>query len=145
MSARAFRLMTPAVLLLALCTALPLAAQKSKAKEPTYDDKPLSFWIKELKATAPQSRNAAAYAISGMGAEGKPAVPALMAALSNPTEQNVVRFPILVALREIGPDGKAALPAIEPFLDDRNDEIAAMARKAVKSITGTDPRPPADD
>lgn len=119
-------------------------AQK-KAKEPEYDGKPLTYWIKELKAIAPQSRNAAAYAISGMGAEAKPAVPALAEALSNPSEQNVVRFPILVALREIGPDGKDALPAIEPFLDDRNDEIAAMARKAIKAITGTDPRPPADN
>ena len=129
-----------------LTTSASSAAQaQKKAKEPEYDGKPLTYWIKELKADAPQSRNAAAYAISGMGAEGKPAVPALMAALSNPTEQNVVRFPILVALREIGPDGKAALPAIEPFLDDRNDEIAAMARKAIKAITGTDPRPPADD
>ncbi len=121
------------------------AAQKAKATGPEYDGKPLTYWIKELKAAAPQSRNAAAYAISGMGAEGKPAVPALVAALTNPDEVLSVRFPILVALREIGPEAKEAVPTIETFLDDRNDEIAAMARKAIKAITGTDPRPPADE
>lgn len=135
-----------------LCTAALLTASLSsaaqaqkKAREPEFEGKPLTYWIKELKAVAPQSRNAAAYSISGMGAEGKPAVPALIAALSNPNEVNTVRFPILVALREIGPPAMEAVPAIEPFLDDRNDEMVGMARKAIKAITGTDPRPPADE
>ena len=134
------RLQVAAALLLIPAVAV---AQK-KAAQPSYDGKPLSYWIGELKASAPQSRNAAAYAISGMGAEGKPAVPALVAALTNKDEVNTVRYPILVALREIGPEAKEAVPAITPFVDDRNDEISAMARKAIKAITGTDPRPPED-
>jgi hypothetical protein len=122
-----------------------VAFAQKKSAEPSYDGKPLKYWIGELKALAPQSRNAAAYAISGMGAQGKPAVPALVAALKNPDEVNTVRFPILVALREIGPEAKEAVEAITPFVDDRNEEISAMARKAIKAITGTDPRPPEDN
>lgn len=119
-----------------------VAAAQQTAAAPEYDGKPLKYWIGELKAAAPQSRNAAAYAISGMGAQAKSAVPALVAALNNPTEVNTVRYPIMVALREIGPDAKDAVEALTPFVDDRNEEISAMARKAIKAITGTDPRPP---
>jgi hypothetical protein len=129
----------------ALLTIIPSAAFAQKGGAPSYDGKPLKYWIGELKAAAPQTRNAAAYAISGMGAEGKPAVPALVAALTNPTEVNTVRYPILVALREIGPDAREAVDQIMPFVDDRNEEISAMARKAIKAITGTDPRPPEDN
>jgi hypothetical protein len=128
-----------------LATVAGSASAQQKAAEPTYQDKPLTYWIGELKALAPYSRNAAAYAISGMGAQARKAVPALVEALKNPDEINTVRFPILVALREIGPEAKDAVPAIEPFVDDRNDEISAMARKAIKAITGTDPRPPEDE
>ncbi|HWA16378.1 MAG TPA: HEAT repeat domain-containing protein [Gemmatimonadales bacterium] len=141
MSRSTRRLLLAAALLLTIPSA---AFAQKKSAEPSYDGKPLKYWIGELKASAPQSRNVAAYAISGMGAQGKPAVPALVAALSNKDEVNTVRYPILVALREIGPEAKEAIPAIEPFLDDRNEEISAMARKAIKAITGTDPRPPED-
>lgn len=119
-----------------------VASAQGKASDTEYDGKPLKYWIGELKAQAPQSRNAAAYAISGMGPAAKSAVPALVAALTNPGEVNTVRFPIMVALREIGPDAKEAVAALTPLIDDRNDEISAMARKAIKAITGTDPRPP---
>jgi hypothetical protein len=47
-----------------------------------------------------------------------------------------------VALREIGPGAAAAVPALTVMLDDRNDDVASMARKAIRAITGTDPRPP---
>jgi hypothetical protein len=132
------RLALAAVLIGGVTSAASAQQQASKLE---YDGKPLTYWIGELKAAAPQSRNAAAYAISGMGAGAKSAVPALVAALTNPTEVNTVRYPIMVALREIGPEAKEAVPALTPFVDDRNEEISAMARKAIKAITGTDPRP----
>jgi HEAT repeat protein len=132
------RSLTGAIALLALLAA---RAEAQTAKEPAFDGRPLSSWIADLKAAAPATRNAAAYAISGMGPAAKAAVPALVEALkddSNPT----VRYPVCVALREIGPDAREAVPALTEALDDRNDEIAAMARKAIKAITGVDPRPP---
>jgi HEAT repeat protein len=127
--------------LVALCLlGSPAEAQGRKHKEPEFDGRPLSAWIADLKAPAPYSRNIAAYAISGMGAEGAPAIPALIAALDDP--EAVVRFPVCVALREIGPAAKDAIPALTKALDDHNDDVASMARKALTSITGTDPRPP---
>jgi hypothetical protein len=140
------RLSRRLLLATAILISIPsVAFAQQKGAEPSYDGKPLKYWIGELTAAAPQSRNAAAYAISGMGAAGKPAVPALVAALTNPEEVNTVRYPILVALREIGPEAREAVEAITPLVDDRNEEISAMARKAIKAITGTDPRPPEDN
>ena len=110
-----------------------------QSKEPETDGRPLSAWIADLKADAPQVRNAAAYEISGLGPEAVAAVPALIEALKDPIE--VVRYPVCVALREIGPGAIDAVPALTEALDDRNDDVAAMARKAIIAITGKDPRP----
>ena len=74
-----------------------------------------------------------------MGSDARPAVPALIEALKDP--EATVRFPVCVALREIGPAAKDAVPALTETLDDRNDDVAAMARKALIKITGEDPRP----
>ena len=125
---------------LSLLTTGAEAQGGKKHKEPEFDGRPLSAWIADLKAPAPYSRNIAAYAISGMGAEGAPAVPALIVALDDP--EAAVRFPVCVALREIGPAAKDAIPALTKALEDRSDDVASMARKALRSITGTDPRPP---
>jgi HEAT repeat protein len=115
-------------------------AAAAQTKEPETDGRPLSAWIADLKADAPQVRNAAAYEISGLGPQAVAAVPALIEALKDPMA--VVRYPVCVALREIGPAAIAAVPALTELLDDQNDDVAHMARKAIKAITGTDPRPP---
>ncbi len=127
--------------LCALLATSATAQSRPKIKEPEYEGIPLSAWIKDLtQAPAPYSRNAAAYAISGMGPAAKAAVPALIQALEDPDP--VVRFPACIALREIGPDAKEAVPALTKALDDRNDDVSHMARKALIKITGEDPRPP---
>ncbi len=114
----------------------PVAAaqgQKNKGKEPVTDGRPLSAWIADLKADAPQTRNAAAYEIAGLGPAAAAAVPALIEALKD--ESAVVRFPVTVALREIGPAAKDAVPALTKVAeDDINDEIANSARRAIKTI-----------
>jgi HEAT repeat protein len=112
----------------------------AQAADPIVQDRPLSAWVAELKAPAPMTRNAAAYTIGGLGPAASSAVPALIEALSDPVD--AVRYPVCVALREIGPGAAAAVPALTALLDDRNEDVASMARKAIKSITGTDPRPP---
>jgi HEAT repeat protein len=112
----------------------------AQATEPIVNERPLSAWIAELKAPAPLTRNAAAYTIGGLGPAASPAVPALIEALNDPVD--AVRYPVCVALREIGPGAAAAVPALTVMLDDRNDDVASMARKAIRAITGTDPRPP---
>jgi HEAT repeat protein len=106
---------------------------ESAGKEPVADGRTLSQWVADLKAPAPQTRNAAAYEISGMGAAAAAAVPALIEALdvSEPT----VRFPVTVALAEIGPKAAAAVPKLQKMVDDEiNDEVAAAARRALRRI-----------
>ena len=112
----------------------PAAAQVSPAdSEPVADGHKLSEWIADLKALAPYNRNAAAYEIAGLGPAGAPAVPALIEALGDPEAS--VRYPVTVALREIGPAAKAAVPALKKlYEEDLNDEIASSARRAIKAI-----------
>jgi HEAT repeat protein len=111
----------------------PLAAQGKAAKEPVADGRPLSEWIAELKAPAPQTRNAAAYEISGMGPAAVAAVPALIESLDDPEAS--VRFPATVALGEIGPAAEAAVPKLLKVMqEDMNDEVAAGAKRAIRHI-----------
>jgi HEAT repeat protein len=117
----------------ALCLTSIASAQGTAGKEPVADGRTLSQWVEELKALAPQTRNAAAYEISGMGPAAAPAVPALIAALDDPEAS--VRFPVTVALGEIGPGAKAAVPKLKQMMDEEiNDEIAAAARRALRRI-----------
>jgi HEAT repeat protein len=89
--------------------------------------------IADLKETAPQTRNAAAYQLAHMGPKAAPAVPALIEALQDPAAS--VRFPVTIALREIGPAAKAAIPALKKVAeDDINDEVAASAKQAIRHI-----------
>ncbi len=114
-------------------SSLPAQAKPAHSKEPVSSGRPLSQWIADLKAQAPQTRNAAAYEIAGMGAEAAAAVPALIQALDDPAPS--VRFPVTVALMEIGPAAKAAVPRLQQMVDEElNDEIAASARRALKRI-----------
>jgi HEAT repeat protein len=108
-------------------------AQGATAKEPVADGRTLSEWVSDLKAVAPQTRNAAAYEISGMGSAAAPAVPALIEALDD--SQASVRFPVTVALGEIGPAAKAAVPKLKTMVDEEiNDEVAAAAKRALRRI-----------
>ena len=117
----------------ALCFTSIASAQGAATKEPVADGRTLSEWITELKGAAPQTRNAAAYEISGMGPAAAPAVPALIEALDDPEAS--VRFPVTVALGEIGPAAKAAVPRLKKMMEEEiNDEIAAAARRALKRI-----------
>jgi HEAT repeat protein len=131
MSNRILGSLVAAVLLLA---PRAWAQGAGSAKEPVSDGKTLSEWVADLNnGTAPQTRNAAAYEISGMGPAAAPAVPALIKALDDP--EPTVRFPVLVALGEIGPPAKAAVSKLKQMMDEEiNDEIAAAARRALKRI-----------
>jgi HEAT repeat protein len=111
------------------------SAQTATAKtgEPVSGGRPLSEWIADLKGLSPQTRNAAAYEIAGMGPAAAAAVPALIEALDDPIP--AVRFPVTVALMEIGPAAKAAVPRLQTMMEDEiNDEIAASARRALRHI-----------
>lgn len=122
-------------MLVALVSASTASAQAKpmKSNDPVADGRPLSRWVRDLKAESPQTRNAAAYEIAGMGPAAAPAVPALIEALDDPVA--AVRFPVTVALKEIGPAAKAAVPRLQQMMaQEVNDEIAASARRALKQI-----------
>jgi HEAT repeat protein len=68
-----------------------------------------------------------------MGPAAAAAVPDLIKALDDPVA--AVRFPATVALMEIGPAAKAAVPRLQQMMaQEINDEIAASARRALKQI-----------
>lgn len=105
----------------------------NKSREPVSNGKTLSQWVADLKAPAPLNRNAAAYELAGMGPAAAPAVSALIEALDDPEAS--VRFPVTVALGEIGPAAAAAVPRLRQMMEeDINDEIAAGARRAIRKI-----------
>ena len=130
MLARALGALT---LILALTTGGASAQNAAGGKEPVALGRPLSELIADLKAAAPATRNAAAYEIAGRGPAAKPAVPALIEALDDPDA--AVRFPVTVALGEIGPEAAAAVPRLKQMMfEEINDEIAAAARRAIRHI-----------
>jgi len=130
MLARALGALT---LILALTTGGASAQNAAGGEEPVARGRPLSELIADLKAAAPATRNAAAYEIAGLGPAAKPAVPALIEALDDPDA--AVRFPVTVALGEIGPEAVAAVPRLKQMMfEEINDEIAAAARRAIRHI-----------
>jgi HEAT repeat protein len=135
-----FRRSLAALFVIAAIAAAPAFAQssaskpKAKTADPIIQDRPLSAWISDLGAAAPYTRVSAAYAVGYGGAESKPAVPALIENLSS--ESGPVRYSSALALGEIGPAASAAVPALQKLLDDRNDDVAHMAKKSLKLITG---------
>jgi HEAT repeat protein len=130
MLARALGALT---LILALTTGGASAQNAAGGAEPVAGGRPLSELIADLKAAAPATRNAAAYEIAGLGPAAKPAVPALIEALDDPDA--AVRFPVTVALGEIGPEAAAAVPRLKQMMfEEINDEIAAAARRAIRHI-----------
>ncbi len=121
------------VVLLLGSTAVWAQDSLKNSREPVSDGRTLSEWVADLKAQAPQIRNAAAYELAGMGPAAAPAVPALIAALDDPEAS--VRFPVTVALGEIGPAAAAAIPRLKQMDEEEiNDEIAAAARRAMRRI-----------
>jgi HEAT repeat protein len=128
------RLLGPLTVALVLWAGTAVAQSPSaKTKEPVSNGRPLSSWVLDLKALSPQTRNAAAYEIAGLGPAAVAAVPALIEALDDPIP--AVRFPVTVALGEIGPGAKAAVPRLQQMIDEEiNDEIAASARRALRRI-----------
>jgi HEAT repeat protein len=128
------RALGPLVVAMLIAISAAMAqATPVKVKDPISNGRTLSEWIMDLKGRAPQTRNAAAYEIAGMGPAAVRAVPALIEALDDPSP--VVRFPVTVALLEIGPGAKAAVPRLQQMIEEEiNDEIAASARRALKRI-----------
>jgi HEAT repeat protein len=130
------RMLAALGLLSALLATNARAQDEAKIKQGGTGPVPMSTLLTDLKAAAPQTRNAAAYQLAGMGPAAAPAIPALIEALQDPSP--AVRYPVTIALREIGPKAKAAIPALKKVADeDISDEVAASARRAIRAIDPT--------
>jgi HEAT repeat protein len=81
------------------------------------------------KASPPAARKAAAVALGNRGADAKPAVPGLAAALKDADE--AVRWSATEALGRVGPEAAAAVPALVDALQD------AAIRSIVADTLGT--------
>ena len=121
------------------CSCGPRACGQTRGRDGARHRRtpPERVGIADLKAAAPQTRNAAAYEIAGLGPVAAPAVPALIEALDD--SEATVRFPVTVALGEIGPPAAAAVPRLKQMMEEEiNDEIAAVgqARLCADSAVG---------
>jgi len=107
---------------------LALSGGDAARAEPTFLDKPLSAWIKDLAAPDAKQRRNAAFAIGKIGPDATPAVPRLARALADadPRVIDAAAF----ALGEIGPPAKDALPALVQLLEDKNADPRARRSAA---------------
>ena len=95
------------------------------ARSSDHDQGQIDALITDLGAGHPSKRYAARKALRKMG---RPAVPALSEALSN--DDVDVRHGAVEALRSMGPDAEAALPALIAALEDemiRSDAVRTLA------------------
>jgi hypothetical protein len=115
-----------------------------------------------LKSKEPRVRLEAAQGLARLGAEGKEAVPALIAAFKDSSlsvrnaagqalakvgadavpaliqaledSQAAVRANAIVTLGKIGPDAREAIPALTRLLRDRNANTVRLAAAALKAV-----------
>ena len=98
------RFLGPLLLATLIATSAATAqATPVKIKEPISNGRTLSEWIMDLKGRAPQTRNAAAYEIAGMGPAAVRAVPALIEALDDPSRWSASRSPSRSSRSDPGP------------------------------------------
>jgi HEAT repeat protein len=72
--------------------------------------------------------------LGGFGCHGKLAVPSLVDILNDEQEDFSLRLTILEALAEIGPEAKAAVPALQALLHVRDPALRSKAREVLKAI-----------
>lgn len=85
------------------------------------------------------NRNAVASASTALGLIGGPGVPDLIDALDDSNPQ--VRSFALLALQQMGPQAREAVPAIKRRLSDSHPKMRELAEEALKAIPADD-RPP---
>src|SRR5260370_40669517 len=95
--------------------------------------------VKQLKDKDPDIRRKAAKELADVGADAKPAVPALVASLKD-NDLFVRRFSAQ-ALGAIGPDAQGALPALQKIVKDGNEkkevqEAAVLAIGKMGRVSG---------
>ena len=97
-------------------------------------EKRLSRYIRSPKWMAPRRTEA----VLLLHASGALAVPTLTSTCGDPDPD--VRRASAWALGEIGPEAKAAIPALEKLLEDAVIDVCPLAAAALKKIRGAEPK-----
>jgi len=148
--------------------ALALGCQSGSSSNLSTNDIPRL--IRDLKQGDENTRAEAAEALGDLGADGKPALPALLMALGDEGErvrQNVLRAIVAIgpdekaiqpltnslkdsdnivralsasALGQLGPLARKSIPALREALHDRDENVQKEAADALKAISGPEKR-----
>jgi hypothetical protein len=109
--------------------------------ESFYDNRPTGYWSRQLRDRAPGVQTNAKQELADGGAE---AVPVLIELLQEDPDQGgrsaEVRAAAAVVLGQVGPEAKAAVPALTDALKDRDSLVRSMAADALDRI-GPDAKP----
>ena len=148
--------------------ALALGCKSESGSNVSTND--ISRLIRDLQKGDENTRAEAADALGDLGADGKPALPALLSALGDEGErvrQNVLRAIIAIgpdetaiqpltnslkdsdnevralsanALGQLGPSARKSIPALREALHDRDEDVRKEAADALKAISGPEKR-----
>lgn len=125
------------ICLLALAVGIALMAAPVGAQDdPIIGGQPASAWIDLLRGDDHNQRLLAAWALSQMGTEAAPTVPALTELLTDPDA--ALRATVVNALGAIGPAAASAMPQIEALAqNDPSPEVRAAAEAAFDTLLNT--------
>jgi hypothetical protein len=101
--------------------------------EPSYQDKPVRYWSKEISGYIDSGdREAKTPAPAILADRSVRAVPMLIALLKDSKQQ--VRLLACLALKDIGPNARSAMPALEKAAQDPDHYVRAAALEALMKI-----------
>jgi hypothetical protein len=109
----------------------------------TYNNQPLSFWLKTLRSQEVIARVNAANVFAHFGPAARPAVAALVNALDDKSID--VRSAVIHALGRIGPDAAESIPKLTKLLEPNPDffdiDVAKLTANALANVQpgGTGP------
>ncbi len=106
-------------------------------KEATFQGRPTSYWIQELKSPWSTARMRAANALSNLGTDGQRAIPDIIPLLED--RDPLVRWSAASALGMFGSASSEALPTLRKMaIEDPEARVRFAAEEAVRLIsTGT--------
>jgi HEAT repeat protein len=119
-----------------LCLAIAIAGCRADTPIMSHGQ-PVSHWLEEARSPDPKARRMAVRALGAVGAKDEAVVPALIAAIK---DVNVdVRRETVLALLNIGPPAKDAIPTLREATADPDPRVRLYAAKAIEKIEDTAP------
>jgi hypothetical protein len=97
-----------------------------------YRGRPLSYYASRLNETSNANRTEWIRAVGYFGSDGVPAVPELIAALSDSSP--TIRSAAAGAIAQIGPKAPGAIPALAKCLSDSSPQVRDLAAIALRSM-----------